>query len=277
MAENGVTIVYDEVSNQHETREAWMRSLRAGDVGAVVWLCLLADDIGNVTVKRNDLKDVLSEIELRGASVWELGSGLRSSDPKQRDQMISVAWDGLAKGRVPRDKPPGRPKRVYSEAELEIIWAEWHSKKHEVNKDAAIAASQKLGKKISANAMWRVIKDMRKTREADASWIGGSGRKAGRRDPVWEKHKAQVYFVQHGDTPRVKIGTSTRINGRLSGLKGGSPDKLKLLATVSGSFEAEARLHKRFAKFRIAGEWYKLEGALAEYVTRLGKPKKPMT
>jgi hypothetical protein len=284
LEQNGITVIYAEDRKHAELdmRGAWLRSLRNGDVAVVTWLGLLADPVGNVALRRRDLKEIVDEIEEKGASIWELATDRRSTDKKQRDAMIADAWEGLAKARFDKGTAsPGRPPQFKSEEDRAIIWDEWHSKQHKTNAEAARAASARLQKIIRPNLMWRIVLEMRAANGLPAKLKGGSGRRAGRREPslggAWDKHKSQVYFLQQGETDRVKIGFSCRINGRISNLRSSNPDKLTLLATVSGARDAEARLHKRFSRYRITGEWYRLEGKLAEYVAKLPKPKKPMS
>lgn len=277
MDENGVSVVYMDDGRSAETLDEFIRALRKGDVAVVLWLCLLADPIGNIGVRRNDLKTTMAEIEKKGATIWELGSDLRSSDPEQRDKMIAAAWAGLALARMPVAERQGRPKKWTDPAERKIIWDEWNNPKHKSNGAAAEAATKKLKKKVTPHTMWRICYEMRKETGDIGRYSGGSGRKAGWRDPGWNKHKSQVYFVRYADSDRVKIGVSEGINNRLSSLGGGTPEKITLMATVSGDRRAEARLHKKFARYRIKGEWFRLEGKLAEYIKALPRPKKPMT
>jgi hypothetical protein len=71
-----------------------------------------------------------------------------------------------------------------------------------------------------------------------------------------------VYFIQADKY--VKIGTSTRLEERLKTIRRGEGKKphdcdtsdAKLLGTISGRYAEEADLHKRFAKWRVAGEWF---------------------
>lgn len=283
MEQHGLTVIYAEEKQfkDHDLREAWGRSLRPGDTGVVAWLGLLSDPIGNIGVRRRDLQATVDDLEARDVTIWELATNRRSSDKAERDAMLADAWAGLAKARFDKaTASPGRPQKITSDADKQIVWDEWHDKKHDTNAAAARAASEKLKRKIGAHLMWRIVLEMRKARGDDNSWKGGSGRRAGRREPdlgpEWDKHKPQVYFLRKGDTDHVKIGFSCRLNMRISGLRSSNSDKLHLLATVSGGREAEGRLHKRFARHRIKGEWYRLEGKLAEYVARLPKPKRPM-
>jgi hypothetical protein len=284
MEKAGLKVIYVEDRSTRDwgdVREAWMHSLRHGDTAVVTWLGLLADPIGNVTIRRRDLNGVIAEIEHRGVSIWELATDRRSTDKKQRDAMIANAWEGLAKQRFDRGtEKAGRPPVVFSPEEHEIIWTEWHSKQHKTNGEAASAASAKMKRHIDANRMWRMVKAMRKERGEETDQKGGSGRRAGRRvglDKVWDTHKPQVYFLRRDGTDEVKIGYSTQVNFRMANLRGANGGKLTLLATVSGGRDAESRLHKRFSRYRIQGEWYRLDGKLAEYVASLPKPKKPMS
>lgn len=74
-----------------------------------------------------------------------------------------------------------------------------------------------------------------------------------------------VYFVQPETTPYVKIGVTTvlGIDRRLAGLQIGNPHRLYLRRLVEGDYELEARLHARFAQYRMAGEWFLVDGDLA--------------
>jgi hypothetical protein len=278
----GLSIIYDE-SKSHgadtDLRGAWLNSLRPGDIAVVTWLGLLADPIGNVTVRRNDLKEVVEKIEENGASIWELQTDRRSSDKKQRDAMMADAWDGLAKQRFDRaTRKQGRPPRVATDEEKQIIWDEWFNKKHKKNLDAARAATERLKRRINPHMMWRIVKEMRAAKGLKGP-VGGSGRTAGRRFDLgrdWDDHNSQVYFLRVKGTDEVKIGYSVRLNKRVGEINVSHSRDLELIATVSGGIDAEGRLHRRFASYRIRGEWYRLEGKLAEYVKKLGKPKKPM-
>lgn len=78
---------------------------------------------------------------------------------------------------------------------------------------------------------------------------------------------SNVYFIQSGAA--IKIGVSTSVKQRLASLQTSSPTKLVLLATVEGAREDEARLHRRFANERIAGEWFRSDGTLQAFVSSL--------
>lgn len=77
-----------------------------------------------------------------------------------------------------------------------------------------------------------------------------------------------VYFLRAG--PFVKIGKSVGDpRGRMQALKTGCPYPIEILAFVNGGLKEERALHKRFAHLREHGEWFRHEGALAEYVKAL--------
>lgn len=70
-----------------------------------------------------------------------------------------------------------------------------------------------------------------------------------------------VYFVGNGNG-QVKIGHSKEPLIRLAGLQTASPHKLELLAVVPGTEKVEAELHRKFATFRLSGEWFQLSDQL---------------
>lgn len=78
-----------------------------------------------------------------------------------------------------------------------------------------------------------------------------------------------VYFIAPEDRPVVKIGKANNIKSRIRELQTGSADRLRLLAAIQGDERQEQQLHRRFAGLRLQGEWFRLEGALAEYVDQL--------
>lgn len=66
-----------------------------------------------------------------------------------------------------------------------------------------------------------------------------------------------IYFIRAGRN--VKIGyTAGDPQRRLRGLQTGNVRRLQLLAAIPGGIEDEQRLHERFARYRISGEWFSL-------------------
>jgi hypothetical protein len=71
-----------------------------------------------------------------------------------------------------------------------------------------------------------------------------------------------TYFVAD-EQGRVKIGQTQRLRKRLLELQRSNADKLTLLGVTK---EREAKLHKRFADFRIRGEWFWLTQEVKEWI-----------
>lgn len=82
-----------------------------------------------------------------------------------------------------------------------------------------------------------------------------------------------VYFIEAGDF--IKIGYSRDPIGRLSQIRKGSnvtipegvsTEKARILAFEQGGQSHEKELHKRFADFRVAGEWFEKHDRLIHYI-----------
>lgn len=82
-----------------------------------------------------------------------------------------------------------------------------------------------------------------------------------------------VYFIQYGNTKRVKIGTAENVVKRMSALRTSSPGDYRLLATIPGDDVVEAEMHRRFSKYWLRREWFKLEGKLAAYIASIRVPE----
>lgn len=74
-----------------------------------------------------------------------------------------------------------------------------------------------------------------------------------------------VYLVGFG--PYVKIGfTAGGMANRIAALQTGCPEKLETFAELDGSTTMERELHARFGDRHIHGDWFRREGALAEWI-----------
>lgn len=102
-----------------------------------------------------------------------------------------------------------------------------------------------------------------------------TGRSATRRRPAFDRSdlnefiadqdRQLVYVVGFG--VYVKIGYTTQFKNRLDGLQTGIPEKLTVYGTIKGGgLGTEAALHKRFAAYRLSGEWFRKAGALAAWI-----------
>jgi len=66
-----------------------------------------------------------------------------------------------------------------------------------------------------------------------------------------------VYFIQAGEGGPIKIGWAVDPRARLNELQVGCPEPLRLLMTLAGDGGLEAQLHRRFARIRPRGEWFR--------------------
>jgi predicted GIY-YIG superfamily endonuclease len=88
-------------------------------------------------------------------------------------------------------------------------------------------------------------------------------------------HQAHfVYFILNEDSNAIKIGRTKDLAKRMNALQTSSPAKLKLIKSVQveggkEAHELEQSLHKKFSEIRLAGEWFKAEASLLEYISQL--------
>jgi hypothetical protein len=110
-----------------------LKKVRPGDVLAVTTLRTLIMPRPRET-PHHALVRALHEVETAGAvDVVEIGTGRRTSLPRDRDTMIADAVAAHKRGDV------GRPPQGWAEAGREIIERHWHSTRHATNADALAA------------------------------------------------------------------------------------------------------------------------------------------
>ncbi len=67
-----------------------------------------------------------------------------------------------------------------------------------------------------------------------------------------------VYFVRAAGGGSIKIGSTKLLRTRMLALQSGCPIKLCVLHTIEGAgYREETALHRRFAKARLHGEWFR--------------------
>jgi len=76
-----------------------------------------------------------------------------------------------------------------------------------------------------------------------------------------------IYFARADNS--VKIGFSRYVPTRMRTIKGSNHSELKLMAVIPGGRTREKRLHERFAKDRIRGEWFELTPELNSFISHL--------
>lgn len=157
LADAGVSFVYEQGSKRaNATRDDLERSLRSGDVVAVLHAFLLADQSKRGKT-REDLWRCMDAIEARGASVWELYTGLRSSDKRQRDIMLRAAVEALARGRHKRSENDKRGRLPWEPDETAKLKAEvvWRSPKYTWK--GAVIELRKQDKRWSGPKAYRIF------------------------------------------------------------------------------------------------------------------------
>jgi hypothetical protein len=81
-----------------------------------------------------------------------------------------------------------------------------------------------------------------------------------------------VYLIEAKEIRRLKIGFTTKSpESRLKGLQTGSPAALSVVAQVKSLSGLELRLHKKFARYRVVGEWFKDRAPIRREFERLAR------
>lgn len=73
-----------------------------------------------------------------------------------------------------------------------------------------------------------------------------------------------IYVV--GFDEYVKIGFTRDFAARHNALQEGLPRKLETFVLIQGEVADERALHRRFAKYRLRGEWFAFAGELAKWI-----------
>lgn len=77
-----------------------------------------------------------------------------------------------------------------------------------------------------------------------------------------------IYFIGTDDGP-VKIGFTTNLPKRLKALQTASSRPLVVRLKLPGDRECEKTLHRRFAEFRLEGEWFRLSEEISSFIKSL--------
>jgi hypothetical protein len=108
--------------------------------------------------------------------------------------------------------------------------------------------------------MGRIIDTCLALARAQRDWING---KRGRPSPK-AGVKGDVYFVQSGCF--VKIGFTTNLSKRIASLQTSATERLELIGSVKCTADRERLYHTNFGRYRLRGEWFKIEGELATFL-----------
>lgn len=107
------------------------------------------------------------------------------------------------------------------------------------------------------------------------------------RDKYWQRHPAKnivelakiitadksdedfVYFVKCGEY--IKIGYSTDVEARITGMMCDNPNDLELLACFHGNRITERILHESFSHCRHRNEWFHAGNDIYEFINAMRK------
>jgi len=79
-----------------------------------------------------------------------------------------------------------------------------------------------------------------------------------------------IYFIQSDLKNSIKIGyTAGNPEVRRKSLQTANPHQLKIIATMPGKPEYEKDLHKRFAQYRLNGEWFECHPDILAFISTL--------
>lgn len=244
------------VESKSVSRDDFIKHLRAGNVAVVAHAAYLAQLKGRKNHRFADMVDARGEIHARGAILLEAATGLRSD--KDWPKMRAAAQPMLAKlsqgHRSAVNGVRGATGHGYTDKELDTM--QWIMVSREYrNWDERQIAMRAKGIKAPGRTwclnklpllVGKIVKpDTKPTR----------------------KRSAFVYFIQ--DDAQVKIGHSVKPRARLRELQCATHRVLKLLATCKGGQQRERLLHKKFAKYRVKGEWFKLSLPIATYIDQI--------
>lgn len=102
----------------------------------------------------------------------------------------------------------------------------------------------------------------------DALSFAGISTNECRIDADGKVSRRQVYFVKN-TKGLIKIGSTMSVMDRIKQLETGASEPLALMAHMDGSTETEMALHKKFAEFRVYGEWFSPGAGLIRYIHSL--------
>jgi len=99
-----------------------------------------------------------------------------------------------------------------------------------------------------------------------------SRRREGKKYEAWEAAQkvGWVYFLRGAN--EIKIGYSRNLPSRLEKLRNGNAFPVFICKVIPGDRATERRFHKRFAEYRLRGEWFDLRGKLSKYLERDIRP-----
>lgn len=155
--------------------------------------------------------------------------------------------------------------------------------RHWLNRHEDLQLKEDSGTKVIADCLMAHYPFKDEPRESIAVYLastelftkrGGEKKKKeierGRRKPAKQE---SVYVVGSIDFDYVKIGRSTNPRKRFSALQTGYPKELHVFRVfTTNDLDLEKSLHKKFSDYHTYGEWFRVEGDLADWLEEFGRP-----
>lgn len=246
--------------SEDELQDA-IRSLRAGDVLVVSGLLRALGD------SRRAIQAAIEAVKAQGATVMEAETGRKAGS----DDGVTLLAETLNRIHGERAMPTAdrarelqrkgvanRTKGRMAQTEAIKFW-----------RDATLSQEDALAKMTG----WTMVTAYRQ--------LGPRGLPAGRKPGDFkrkmafkqqrEKETGAVYFCRASGRGPVKIGYAANVQARIKDLQVSNHGDLAVITFIEGTKQDETALHKRFAKYRVRGEWFKYEGALKRYILSLPK------
>lgn len=88
-----------------------------------------------------------------------------------------------------------------------------------------------------------------------------------------KKELVKTYIAVNADSGLLKIGKSVNPDTRMNHLSTGAATKPNLLLVIDG--DIEKKLHKRFSKLRVFGEWFRDDGSISAFIADQKQTQQP--
>jgi hypothetical protein len=224
--------------------------------------------LARISNARSQLKPFLDAVHAKGSHVLELSTGRRTNTTAYGDMVLDAVAEQSGDNRA------SLPDEARKRGAVGI-------------RGARISAASRRTPEVIARAIWRDPSLTVRQKLAHDDMRGWSMPTAyrhlettrapmGRPRTVAEVVRQRyVYFVKNGRKKLVKIGSAYDIEKRMSSLQISSPNPLTLLGFIEADETAERDLHRRFKKQRVRGEWFRIQGDLAEFIAKLPTIREP--
>lgn len=78
--------------------------------------------------------------------------------------------------------------------------------------------------------------------------------------------KGYVYVIGNLDKKICKIGFSEKPKERIKSIQTGCPHLLKIILLFEAEKYTETKLHHKYARYKLSGEWFLIDGTLKESI-----------